>query len=600
MRFYIYIFVFLLTYVLANAQSADPSMYRLAESFEQSGDFEKASAIYKDLWTRNPANTDYFQGLVRTYKGLNRYSDLMPVIQKYVSLRKTPESLSLLAEMLWRTGDNKGANETWAAAIDIDPKSTQTWQAVAESQLTLQLFEKAIETLEEGRNQIKNYSIFGDLLSQLYIAKGDYEKGTREVLNAFTQSYNISQTQGRLAAIMTSDQAIKHIGSRLADFSKSYSNNVAFLQLYAWYFRSIGNQQKAFDIFKEIDKMSYANGRELIRFAYDSQRDGKIDIALIAFEYVIDHFDNKSQKLNALYGYIRTLEEKIFLDGKLDNNLVKNIIDRYKSVIDEFPNTATAADCYYRIAVLYNEKIHDNSKAKQFLDIMLKDYANQAVAADASILLGKIYMAENNFEDAKRIFTRVLATYGRNMPHQLHSALYNLALMEFFSGEIDSAAEHFTQLSNFSSSDVANDALEKSILINVNKNDNDAIIIFGKAEMKNFQNDVEQAESLYRAVIESAPESDLAERAYIEIAELAAIKKNYSTAITELDKFIEKYPQTIYADKSLMLQGDNFLELKEYENAIKKYKQVLTDYPSSIYLSEARNKIRLLRDGKPS
>lgn len=600
MRIYIYIIVFLLAGVSVFAQTADRGMFQLAETFEKGGDFEKAAAIYNDLWSRNPANVDYFQGLVRTYKGLSRYTELLPAVKKYLSIRKNPESLSLYGEILWLTGDNKGANEAWDAAISIEPNSAKTWQSVAESQITLQLFDKAIETLETGRRSIKNVNLFADLLSQLYIAKSDYEKGTREVLNIFTQNFNISQTQGRLAAIMTSDKAKKHVANQLDEMSRSYSNNIVFLQLHSWFFRSIGNQNRAFEIYKQIDKMADANGRELIRFAYDSQRDGEIEIALKAFEYIIDNFDNKSQKLNALYGYTRTLEEKIVLQSQLDRQEVLNVIKRYERVIEEFPNTPTAAECNFRMASLYLDKLTDVKNAKKELERIIKDYPRQAVTADAAIMLGRILIMENKFDEAKEVLSKVINTFGRNLPQQLHTAQFNLALMEFYSGNIDTATEYFSRLSMITISDIANDALAKSILISVNQNYKDAIVIYGKADLHKFQKNYDQAESLYRSAIETAPESDLAERSYIEIAKIFAIRANYDSAIIELDSLFEKYPKTIYGDLALVLQGDYYMLKNDTDNAIKKYTQLLTDYPSSIYLIEVRNKIRAVRDGKTS
>ncbi len=600
MRLMTYITAIFLFASTVLAQTSDRSMYKLAETFEKGGDLEKAGAIYYELWGKNPANDDYFRGIVRTYKGLNKFKDLLLVIKRYISLRESTKSLALYAEILWRTGDSKKAGEAWEAARMLKPKSQQTYKDIAESQITLRLFEKAVQTLEEGRSEIDNIHLFADLLSQLYIAKGDYEKGTREVLNIFTQSYNLSQTQGRLAAMMINENAVAHVEKKLEEMKSAYSNNINFLRLHAWFFRSIGRHEKAFEIFKEIDEMANAKGRELYRFAYDSQRDGYLEIALKSFEYIIDNFDNKSQKLNALYGYIRTLEEKMMLEDSIGSEQVMKVIKRYASVIEEFPRTSTAADCNYRMAVLYLNQLQDRQKAKEELLKMIEEYPRHGVTADASILLGEIYLAENKNEEARKTFSGVVNTFGRSMTEQLHKAQYNLAMLEYYEGNIDTAAEYFSQLSQQSNSDIANDALDRSILISLNQSEKDALKIYAKAELHKYRKNYDNAENLFRSARESAPQSDLAERTYLENAEIYAVRGKYSDAVNILDELFKAYPNTIYGDIALMMQGDYFLEMNQEDNAIKKYTEILSEYPSSIYLKEARDKIRALRDGKTS
>jgi tetratricopeptide (TPR) repeat protein len=271
---------------IALSQNADEEKFKLAESYEKNGDFKSAARMYSDLFNEQPGNDAYFQGLVRSYKAMNQFSDLWPIIEKRLSVKKNPDSYAIYGEILWRTGKTSEANKAWENAISLAPRSPDTYLDVANSQISLRLFDKSVSTLEKGRSELNSSTVFSDQLSQLYIATGNFAKGTNEVLNLFEQTNNLGIAQGRLSALLSNPDAASYVNSIIK--SRADGDNINYKKLYAWFLRSTKKYEEAFEVYKKIDAMQASNGMEVLNFANSSSSDGQTDIALKAYEYIID------------------------------------------------------------------------------------------------------------------------------------------------------------------------------------------------------------------------------------------------------------------------------------------------------------------------
>lgn len=568
---------------------------KLAESYEKSGDYQNASRLWRELYDIRPERDDFFYGVIRTNKALNQFKDLIPFIENHLNIKKTSSLLALYGEILWLTGSFDEATKKWNQAIELFPNDNQTYIDVAAIQISLRLFERAINTYKIGREKLKNSTIFSDELSQLYTILNNYKDGTREILNYFEESRNQPITQGRINALINSTESKAYI---LEELRKRYKNSddPEFRRLYAWYLRLINNHQEAFEQFKQIDRLVNAKGYEILNFANISLRDGEYSIALEAYAYLIDQGKSNTFFQNALFGYAKTLELSITKDEKLSKSKVLEIIDRYRRIISEFPNSQNSDEAYIRIANLFLYQLNEPEKAANELNTLLKVSGNRRITATASNLLGTIYLMQNKLEDAKLLFSNVRKKFEKLSPEEYYYALYKLAEIEYYSGNIDSAYSRYIEISNLSNTDVANDAIERILFIDQNRNFNKAFTLFSKAELLEFQKNYNLAIENYMSAYESAPMSNLAELSLIKIAQIYFSQSKFSDAIKTMELLLDKYKETIYGDLALITIANSYLAEGNYDNAIEKYTDLLSKYPRSIYLEEARNKIRNIRD----
>lgn len=578
------------------AQGANEEKFRLAESYEKSGDYNNSSRIYEELYNQNPKIDRYFLGLVRSFKAQNRFSELLPYINNRLEISKSIELYSLKAEVLWRLGNTKEANTMWDATLELGQNSLDAYTYVLQSQISLRLFDKAIATIENARSYIKDNSLLADELSQLYIAIGNYSKGAIEILNFFEKTNNLPQTQGRLQALMANDSSIIFISDMLKKKYNS-SSSLNYLKLYAWFLRAIDDFKTAFDVYKSIDEQQKSNGREILRFAEDSRADEQFEVALEAFSYVIDLGKKNPYRQNALYGYTRTLEAKLRSSKDISNDFLYDIIRQYKSIAEDYPNSNLGFESRYRMALIYFEYLKNQDEAVKELNLIVNNLAGGKTTAAANILLGKIYVSQNNLVNAKIIFENVINSFRKNFPQEVEFAEFELGQIHFFEGNIDSAKIHYGNATLNLKSAISNDALLKIILLENNKDFEKELISLGKAELFEKQFKYEEAVNIYKQFINNQNESNIAEISLLRLASIEQLRSNEIQARIYYLQLIENFPESIYSDFALLSLANSFFSENNNDEALKYYTEILSNYPRSIYLNEAREKIRKIRSG---
>ncbi len=566
--------------------------YKLAQSYEQNGDYRNAARIYQELYASSPTDLN-FQGVVRSLSGLQQYSSLVPLMEERLKKYPSLELYSLQAQLLWRTGKTAEAEKSWETALSMATKNQLDYQYIATSQTALRLSEKAISTLLYGRKKLERPAAFADELSQLYAATGNYEKGIGEVMTIFSISKNSALAQGRLSALMATPKGIEFVGAALENAANS--GDYATQKLYLWFLRESKDYTKALEISEKIDRANSLQGRELLEFADITSRDNQYDIALKAYGKVIDRGKNAPNFPSALYGYARTLDSRLQNTATLSESDVKEVIERYRSIIAQVTNHQMAADCQYHIGLLAFERLNDLSLAEKEFKRLIKEYKGIPVVAAGMVKLGELYIILDKTSEAEQVFAQTVHDYSKSNLNQADKAAFLLAELEYYHGAIDSAQEHYIVLAARTEGDASNDALERLTLIEQNKKSLDTLKSFAAAELKERQHKDDEAIALFQAVVEKAPESDLAEQSMLRCASINMRRNQLPAAREFLTKLLTKYPDTIYGDKALLDMGNSYSVEGNKAAAIQAFSDLLAKYPRSILLNEAREKIRKLR-----
>ncbi len=589
------IFALLLNIGSAFAQSADDRKFALAMSYEESGAYDDASRLYLEIYNNNKKNDEYFGGVERTYRALNRFGELLEITKERISLRNTFKMRDLYAEMLWRSGQNDEANAQWRKCLDDYSGNEKMYLRVAITQGNLRLLEKAAQTLIEGREEIGVPDVYSDELSKIYISLGNYQDGTDEIIRHTMKTRDIPQAQGRLFALMINDEAAKFIKNRLAEKSEENDKSLFILELYSFVLRNMGQFDQAFETVRKIDKLRNANGRDILSFADISRKDGQTSIALKAYSELIDMGKSTRFLPTALYGYARTLEEKLNLDTSISKQDAGEVISQYRNIIKKYPRQVNIPESKYRIANIALKFMDDPENAKKELNEILKQYKGNQFFAKAALTLGEIELKEGNIDEAGKYFNFLDRTYLQRAPEEYELGKYFRAKILYFQGHIDSALAEFNEVGDLNRSVAANDALNMITLINQNKELIAALQEYAAADFAEYQGNITDALEKYKKASEKAYGADLSERAAIKIIEILFTRKNYLEASKKALKLIELNPQTIYGDHALLIAAKSNEFTGKKQEAQKLYTRILSDYPRSIYLQQARDNIRRLR-----
>ncbi|MBI1807561.1 MAG: tetratricopeptide repeat protein [Ignavibacteria bacterium] len=601
---------------VAGAQKVEPDIkYRLAESYDRSGDYESAMKLYEQLFTKDSTNMVIFDALRRDYLQLKRYDEAIALIQ--TMLRASPNDLGLLVQLgstYVLKSDEAKATEAWDRAIGVDPKRETTYRLVASTMMQSRLFERAIATYQRGRMVMGDPNLFSADIAYLYGVTLNYTEATREYLKMLHQNPSqLGFVQSRIAMYTGRTSGLTAATQVVEEAVKTDANNLSLHQLLAWMYMEGKKFDKAYTVIKFIDSKTNAGGHELCNFAERALRERAYDAASKAFQEVMSTFPMFDRAAQVKFGYARTLEES---DAETDTlklfggtnpfpehpeseskPLFTGAIAAYHRVVTQYPNTEIAGRSLLRIATLKQEKFFDLDGARSVLESLAKQYVQfPSVISEATLRLGDVYVALGNLTLAEEQY-QALAGTSPVFSEQKEKATLRLAELNYFQNRFQDALSKLKGLTTNARSDVTNDALTLQIFILENLKPSDvALKEFAKADLLQRQHKYSEALQVFESTVKSFPKSDVIDETLINIGDVYTQMARYADAIAAYDRLLKEFPESIFLDRTLMKIGQVYqLGLKEKPKAIETYQQLLEKYPNSIYVTEARRRVRELR-----
>ncbi len=576
-------------------QGYENQQFQLAKSYEASGNYEEAARIFKELYESNPNNELVFEAYFRTYEFLHKYSEMLPFTKNFAESNPSFKSYSKLATVYWKLGKTDKADETWNLLLKKFGNNIDVFQDLARDQIALRQYEKAIETLLKGRSYFKTSDLYAEYLSRYYPMIGDFEKGVDEIILLALSPNKSNYAKGRLYLYIENEDAQKVVLEKLKSAISKYPKNYALLDCYAWYMKLTKNYIEAFEAYKNIDKLKNSKGRDLYNFAYASQRDGEFETAQKVYNYILSNESMSPNHPNSLFGVTACMEQIILNKKQVTTEDIKSIIAQYDKVAKKYNNHSRAEEAKYNAAKMCYERLHDNKQAIKRLEELLKTSRNRNNKIKAQIALGEIFIIEKDMAKAKSFFHKV--EVAKNVSEELiNTASFNLALIEYFTGDLDTAQVMFNKIAKDVESEKANDAIEKSILIDQNKTDLKSMGYYRQADYALFLKEKDKAVKNYILAANSAMEPAFAQKALIDAIYIYKSKNDTAKVKQNWKRILDDYPEGIYTEKAYYEYAVLLQEQGKLDEAMDYYTKLLMEYPRSIYVPEARKKARTLRD----
>lgn len=586
--------------------------FRLAESYEQSGDFKNAARIFQELYDGNRRQPAYFDGVARTLTALNQPAALLPLVEEQIQIQtqiltqpgqaaRMVELHAMKGDLYWKIGKTSQAEAAWKQGLSYAPTQQQTYTVIARSEASNRAFDLAIATLQQARTQLAAPTVFSDELSQLYGAVGNYTAGAQETLTFLRQTNNVNAAQGRISAYLINAKGTEQSKTVLEQAATAEPNNFALQRVHAWFLREIKDYNAALEVTRRIDDLLNAQGREVLMFAEKARQERFYDAALKGYAIVIDKGKRNPHALSAFYGYARAMESRS-QDGAKGYSAddIAVIVERYRAIIADYPGTQFAAESQYRIARMMLDNANKPEAAEQEFTRLIEQYKQFPIAARGAVDLGKLYFRQNKTDKAAATFRTTLQTFARQK-NECDEAEFQLAELEYFAGNLDSAEQRFNRLVVNPNTDIANDALERIGILELKKTPEgrQTVLNFAKAERAERQGATDEAIQSYSALVvgikPSAPFAVLGEQALIKAGKLEAARKQYDAAQKLYTQAMTAFPDGTMGDLAMMLNADTLAAQGKKDEAIAVYSGLLAKFPRSTLLQEVRLKIRKLR-----
>lgn len=588
----------------------DHNRFLLAQSYEQQQNYEQAQKIYEVLYQKQPGNLQYFNALQRVYIQQKNYAASISLIEK--RLIDFPDDVNLyglLGSAYYLQGNSEKAYQVWDEPLNKASANQSTFRVIANYAIERRAFDKAIEVLEKGKPTTKDPFIFSMDLANLYSLTMQYDKAAAEYISVLEIAPSqLSVVQSRVLSYITKPDAIEstiNVVERKAD-----SGNLAVLSLLARLYTEKRNFDKALKIYTQIDTRQQANGGELYNFAEFVFREGEYNIASEVYESIIRKYPESKIVSAAKLGHAKSLEASILdsfyssaeiwktfsLPPDIDPGTIEPVIKAFNEIVDIYEHSEVAVESLLRISQLKFRLLKDHEGAKVNLQTIIDNYPGSRFAADAHLDLAEIYLIEDSLPESEKLYDKVLSLRqaGSEKKSEAH---FHLAKLKAFKGQFDDARTHLAEITKNLKDDLANNALELSLLMNTAKDDSSNLSLFSEAELLAEQMQFAEAKDKYNIIAEDKKAFVFHSIVKLRSAQMEIALNNYQSAIDMLYVISEEKENNIYADKALYLLGNIYeFALDSDTKAIESYEQLLMQFPGSIYLESARERIMFIKN----
>ena len=590
--------------LFAQQSPMDQNQFMLAQSYEQQGDFNKAVEIIESLNKKDPANIQYFNKLNSLYLQLKKYDESASLINSRILL--TPQDISLyglLGSTYYTAGDRTKAYQVWDEAAEKFKANPMTYRIIANFAIEKRDFEKAIEYLDLGKEISKDPFLYSYDLGELYQITMRYREAAGEYCDLIKA--NQSQYQQIESKILSYSNKPNALDETIEVVEKYKSDNISFSYLLARLYIEKKNYDEAFDLYKEIDKKQNTKGADLFSFGDFVYRDGEYKTASEVFKFLIDNYSDQENIPLAKLGYAKTQEalfiqkynaanpewKSFYIPAKVEEKEIAPVIQAYKEIIKVYQHSEVAIEANLRIGILLLHYGNDISEAEHNLKIITDNYPMSKFASLAFIELGNIKMQQAKLDEAEKYFQSVTKLVRVNAEDKSY-ANYQLARLFSFRNDFEAARKNLLMVMGNLKDNIANDAIELSILLNTAKNDSSNLSLYCSAEFLTEQKRFNEAKDLYLQLSQNPQAFVFHSIAKLRAAEMLIATDAFSGAIADLSLIVDEAEKNIYADKALYLQGQIYqYGLKDSTKAVESYESLLAKFPKSLYLDEARQNI---------
>ncbi len=590
--------------LFAQQSPMDQNQFMLAQSYEQQGDFNKAVEIIETLNKKDPSNIQYFNKLNSLYLQLKKYDESAAIIITRINI--TPQDVSLyglLGSTYYTAGDRTKAYQVWDDAIEKFKTNPMTFRIIANFAIERRDFEKAIELLNQGKKLSKDSFLYSYDLGELYNLTMQYREAAEEYCDLIKA--NPSQYPQIENKILSYSNKPNALDETIEVIEKYKSDNISFTYLLARLYIEKKNYTDAFDLYKEIDKKQNTNGADIYSFGEFVYRDGEYKTASHVFKFLLNNYANQQYTPLAKLGYAKTQEalfiqkynavnpewKTFYIPAKVEAKEIEPVINAYQEIIKVYQHSEAAIEAMLRIGILYSHYRGDVIEAENNFKIIIKDYPTSKFASLAFIELGNIKRQQAKLDEAEKLFQSVNILMRINSEDKSY-ANYQLARIYSFKNDFESARKNLNTVMNNLKDNVANDAIEFSILLNTAKNDSSNLALYCSAEFLAEQKRFSEAKDLYLQLSQNPQAFVFHSIAKLRVAEMLIAADDYQNAIASLSLIVDEAEKNIYADKALYLQGQIYqFGLKDDAKAVESYENLLVKFPKSLYLDDARKNI---------
>jgi tetratricopeptide (TPR) repeat protein len=571
---------------------------QIAYQFYQSGEYEKAIDIYKDITKGNNSNSYYyphFQSLL----GIENYKDAKKLVLRMS--KKNTHSLIYLVDLYFvesKLEDKKSISKTLKKIEDEIKKKQSQLVSVCNSFIKYSFYQEALNLYLIAEKDIpsnnRDYNIQKAQLYQ-YMDKDEWmveeylsllEKNPTQKINVINYLQRYLENNG-----IENEENYILVKNGLLKYSQKEKDTYIFSEILIWLFMQNNDFNLAYLQAKSLDKRLREDGERLYDLAETFLDNSYFDLAIKCYQYIIEKGDDN-------YYYIDAHVNMLYALGKKEGaNLIK-IDELYQKIVEEVGVDYTTVLLIYNYAHFKAFSLNDLPSAQ----IMLEEAMNMSNISKTDLAECKLVYADIMLLSSQ-IWTALLYYSQVEKDHKEsplgHEAKLRRSKVSYYQGDFEWAQSQLDILKSSTSKLISNDALHLSLLITDNLNlDTSAVPMemYARADLLYFQNRFEESIVVLDSIIDIYSGHTLMDEIYFRKHEIYYKMNNLDKSIEMLETIVSDYAFDILEDDALFYLAKIYEnDKKDVEKAFYYYETLLMQCSGSIYTSESRKKYREIR-----
>lgn len=582
---------------------AQQTQEQLASHYYSNGQYAQAAELYEGMYRRAP-NKFYYQMLLRSWIELEQLKDAEQLASR--RLKQNPKEIDLyvdLGRIQDRRGEAKKAVKSYNAAVEAVGYDTKQISDLAQAFETAGLPEYAIKVYLAARKKMRNDYVYVGELATLYQRAGNYEAMMQEYFDLLDkQPKMLSQIQVSLQRVLaetSNPKVVDGLRSALVQRVQQHPENQAYLEMMIWF----SLQQKDFDFAmvqaKAVDaRFPDQEGETLMRVAQISQSNQAYDVARQCYAAVA-----KKGKANPYYFESRVGELDVQFAAlnrnfPVENKYLTSLLSAYDAALVELGKSIETLPLmrnYADLMAYYADSLQP--AADMLYDILDLPKLSPQQRDDTKLALADLLLFAGEVWDASLMYMQVEKA---NKNEVLGSqAKFKNAKLSYYNHDFLWAKTQLDVLRASTSKLIANDAMELSLLISDNMEDDSTFALlerYAEADLLLYRNQLDSAWEAFDQVSTAALSHPLFDEVLLQKAKIRIRQQRYAEADSLLSQLATLYAEDILADDALMLRAQlNEEHLNNLDRARECYEKLILNYPTSLYVDQARRRYNHLK-----
>ncbi|MEA5140778.1 tetratricopeptide repeat protein [Arcicella rigui] len=572
----------------------------LGVEYFKAGEYEKAKSIFQKLAKSKESKDEVYNYYLETLLKLKEWNEAEKYIKKQIKNadKENPQFLVDLARLYENLERKEEAQKNYLLAIEKVRENEDAVRNLANNFAGRGQFDLAIQTIEVSRLFFKSDDKYAIELANFYRAQSNIPQMIEEYLKFGLVTQNQEMIQVILQDELKNEKETAELEKILYAKVQKFPNTTYYNEILIWHLIQKKDFYKAFVQLRALDRRYRRDGVQMTDFGFLVHQNKDYVNAGKVFEYLVKEYPKHQNYPLWRRMLINAKEEVIKTTYPINQSDIRLLIGEYTKMLEELGTNQRTLEALKSKGLLYAFYLNEKDTAIAVLENAIKIGAADQIFVDKCKLdLGDIYLLKSEPWEATLLYSQVEKSE-KDSPLGYEAKLRN-AKLAYFRGDFELAKEVLDILKQATSREIANDAMELSLMIQENTGEDStesALKDYSQVELLLFQHRNKEAVDKLNIMEKAYRGNPIMDDLLFLRAGVYLKQGDVDKGVKDLENIMQNYPHDIKGDDALYLLAKTYQEvLNQSTKAMNLYQELLVKYPGSIFGADARKRFRTLR-----